>query len=144
MGRRRGVFVALLPTILRHMLLKNTGRRFFKCPKPEDNELPPRIVILISSLKRKLEDAEMQRDILKKKMAAYDIAASIEAQTISKLGEKVVERNILKKKLVDVESAAAIDAGTIATLSKIVAHQWMLIRVLCGCFVGFVALWFLL
>nr|XP_009617785.2 uncharacterized protein LOC104110067 [Nicotiana tomentosiformis] len=133
---------------------ENAGRRFFKCPKPEkkscgywewhDDELPPRVVILISSLKRKLKTAEMQRDILKKKMADYDVVVGVEAQAIAKLNEKVVERNILKKKIVEVESAAAIDAGTIATLSKTVAHQWMLIYILCGCLIGFIALWLLL
>ncbi|XP_019244747.1 PREDICTED: uncharacterized protein LOC109224668 [Nicotiana attenuata] len=131
--------------IARHFMAytsENAGRRFFKCPKPkkkscgywewQDDVLPPRVVILISSPKRKLEAAKMQRDILKKKMADYDIAAGVKAQAIAKLSEKVVERNILKKKLVDAEFATAIDVGNIATLSKTVAHQWMLIRVLCG------------
>ncbi|OIT22630.1 hypothetical protein A4A49_58449, partial [Nicotiana attenuata] len=77
---------------------ENMGKRFFKCPKPEksygywewqDDELPPRVVIMISSLKRKLEAAEMRRDTLKKKMADYDIVAGIEAQAIAKLSEKV-------------------------------------------------------
>ncbi|OIT22629.1 hypothetical protein A4A49_30249 [Nicotiana attenuata] len=54
---------------------------------------------MISSLKRKLEAAEMRRDTLKKKMADYDIVAGIEAQAIAKLSEKVVE----ERKLVDAE-----------------------------------------